>query len=231
MTTPTPPDDANREMTRRLLSAENLLNTGNPYVEEDYPSDRPLPSAADLLLSRYDDFTMGDDMEGDELNPQGRPAPLTVVPTTTSNPRRPRTVAAGYDQSRKTMTVLFRDGVLFNFYDVDVAEWNSFKGAFSKGLWLEDHKPARNHGGDWRGEKVTDGQSALMARAIFENARARQTSDIGKQFEGYTVRSSDQNKLSGYRRSVLKGVAGGMTTRQADAKAKAELLFYRKRKK
>lgn len=231
MTSPNLPQDANRSMTRRM-SAQNLLETGNPFIEEDWSSSKPLPTAADLLLERYDDFTMGDDQEGSETNPEGRPAPLTLIPTTTSNPKRPRTVAAGYEQKRKTMTVLFRDGVLFNFYDVDLKTWEAFKGAFSKGLWLENNKPARNSGGSWRGEKVTDGQSGLMARAIYEAAKARQGSDSGrgKQFEGWTAPSADQNKLSGYRRSVLKYVGGGMTTRSADARAKAELLFYRKKK-
>jgi len=40
------------------------------------------------------------------------PAPLTVLPTSTTNYQRPRTVAAGYDPKRETLTVVFRDRIV-----------------------------------------------------------------------------------------------------------------------
>jgi hypothetical protein len=59
--------------------------------------------------------------------------PLSDIPTTTANPERPRTLAAGYDPLRSTMTVVFRDGTYYNYYDVSQGEWNKFRRARSKG--------------------------------------------------------------------------------------------------
>ena len=64
------------------------------------------------------------------------PAALSVVPTSTSNLKRPRTVAAGYDQDRMVLTVVFRDGTYYNYYDVTPQEWQRFKIAGSKGPLL-----------------------------------------------------------------------------------------------
>jgi hypothetical protein len=64
------------------------------------------------------------------------PAPLTVVPTSTSNPERPRTVAAGYDRTTKTLTVVFRDGTYYNYYDIPPVMWQEFKQRKSKGKYI-----------------------------------------------------------------------------------------------
>jgi hypothetical protein len=227
------PDAEN--ILRRRLSAQNLLDTGSPY--EEFSASQALPKATELLYTYDDAFvdeTDGEDeeREGEEgYNPSGRPAPLTVIPTTTSNPDRPRTLAAGYDYPHRTMTVLFRDGVLFNFYAVDMREWQSFKSAFSKGVWLEANKPSRmGGGGSWAGEKVTGGQADALADAIATQARALQQFRVGRQ--RFTIGTEDQAKVSGYRRAVLKYVdrGRGMSTTAAHARAKAELAFYRKKR-
>ena len=81
-------------------------------------------------------------LKGDEVIPGYRgaqneeddsPAPLTVVPTSTSNPQRPRTVAAGYDKDEEKITVVFRDGTFYNYYEVNPNEWATFKATVSKG--------------------------------------------------------------------------------------------------
>jgi hypothetical protein len=59
------------------------------------------------------------------------------VPTSSTDYQRPRTVAAGYDEARQTMTVVFRDGTFYNYYEVTPGEWSSFSASFSKGRpWL-----------------------------------------------------------------------------------------------
>jgi hypothetical protein len=59
------------------------------------------------------------------------------VPTSSTNYERPRTVAAGYDEQRQVMTVVFRDGTFYNYYEVSSGEWESFHASFSKGKpWL-----------------------------------------------------------------------------------------------
>jgi hypothetical protein len=65
-------------------------------------------------------------------------AKLTLKGTSTTNPARPRTVAAGYDKDTKIMTVVFRDGTWWNYYDVDFDTWEGFEYAESKGQYLED---------------------------------------------------------------------------------------------
>jgi hypothetical protein len=62
---------------------------------------------------------------------------LTDVPTSSTDYSRPRTVAAGYDPKSKTMTVVFRDGTFYNYYEVTPGEWTNFSSSFSKGKpWL-----------------------------------------------------------------------------------------------
>jgi hypothetical protein len=64
------------------------------------------------------------------------------VPTSSTNYKRPRTVAAGYtpnpnDPDNGTMTVVFRDGTFYNYYQVSPTEWEAFHASYSKGKpWL-----------------------------------------------------------------------------------------------
>lgn len=64
------------------------------------------------------------------------PAPITVTPTTTTNPDRPRTIAAGYDEERKVLTVVFRDGTYYNYYKVPPDVWKTFMSYYSKGEYV-----------------------------------------------------------------------------------------------
>jgi hypothetical protein len=100
---------------------------------DDYPKD-------------FDDF---DDLGNDEPEEvEGAPpAEITDIPTSTTNVSKPRTLAAGYDESRQTMTVVFRDGTVYNYYDVSAGEWQNFQASISKGNpWL--NKANRNQGAD-----------------------------------------------------------------------------------
>lgn len=56
--------------------------------------------------------------------------------TTSSNPKRPRTLKAGYDLKTQTMTVVFRDGTWWNYYGVPSYMWQGFILAESKGQYL-----------------------------------------------------------------------------------------------
>lgn len=59
------------------------------------------------------------------------------VPTSSTNYSRPRTVAAGYNPDAQTMTVVFRDGTFYNYYEVTQSEWDAFRASYSKGNpWL-----------------------------------------------------------------------------------------------
>ena len=104
------------------------------------------------------------------------PAPISVVPTSTINPERPRTVAAGYDPEREVLTVVFRDGTWYNYYEVTVSEWKAFKAAVSKGRFIYkilDFKP--------RGEASTKGIAAGVRKNLYAISRAAQVGYKGKQ--------------------------------------------------
>lgn len=103
------------------------------------------------------------------------PAPLTLVPTSTTNPQRPRTVAAGYDEDEEKLTVMFRDGTLYNYYEVDASEWAAFKANRSKGAIIYrmlDFKP--------RGYADESSMSKGAREAFYRYSRGVQVVKEGK---------------------------------------------------
>ena len=74
------------------------------------------------------------------------PADITQSPTATTNPNRPRTVAAGYDSQRKVLTVVFRDGTFYNYYGVSALLWGNFKRAKSKGRYIRLYLDGQTRG-------------------------------------------------------------------------------------
>lgn len=98
----------------------------------------------DVSSGTYYDPTQYQNLAGIPMQRTNGPAPITQRPTNTSNPRRPRTVAAGYDKDRKVLTVVFRDGTFYNYYEVSEYMWNTFKSLPSKGAYIKrylDKKP------------------------------------------------------------------------------------------
>ena len=76
----------------------------------------------------------------------GEMARLTEVPTKTTNRARPRTLAAGYDQPTRTLSVIFRDGTPWNYYDVTPLEAANFRRANSKGRFIRLYLDGRRNG-------------------------------------------------------------------------------------
>lgn len=76
----------------------------------------------------------------------GDMARLTEVPTKTTNRARPRTIAAGYDSKTRTLSVIFRDGTPWNYYDVTPLEAANFRRANSKGRFIRLYLDARRNG-------------------------------------------------------------------------------------
>jgi hypothetical protein len=75
--------------------------------------------------------------EAEGIEKEEESATLSDIPTSSTNYSRPRTVAAGYDPQRGVLTVVFRDGTFYNYYDVSFNEWVAFSGSYSKGRpWL-----------------------------------------------------------------------------------------------
>jgi hypothetical protein len=103
------------------------------------------------------------------------PADITVVPTSTTNPDRPRTVAAGYDEDEEKLTVIFRDGTFYNYYEVSGGEWAAFKANRSKGAIIArmlDFKP--------RGPADVSSLSKKAQQAFYRYSRGAQIAVKGK---------------------------------------------------
>lgn len=102
--------------------------------DEYYDDDQSGYNYRNLATTR---IINGRPVGGPVTSGRGRePAPISIVPTSTTNPERPRTVAAGYDDGRKVLTVVFRDGTFYNYYDVSDSEWAQFKASYSKGRYI-----------------------------------------------------------------------------------------------
>lgn len=55
------------------------------------------------------------------------------TPTPSINPPRPRTQAAGYSRETQTLRVKFRDGAVYEYYDVPPNVWRNFTRVKSPG--------------------------------------------------------------------------------------------------
>lgn len=117
-------------------------------VSQAYALLEDQPEAAqmgyDVTSGEYYDPTTYNNLAKDARDRAFGPAAITQRPTATSNPKRPRTVAAGYDRERRTLTLVFRDGTFYNYYEVSPQMWSTFKSLPSKGAYIKrylDKKP------------------------------------------------------------------------------------------
>lgn len=55
------------------------------------------------------------------------------TPTPSINPPRPRTQAAGYSKDTQTLRIKFRDGAVYEYYDVPPNVWRNFRRWVSPG--------------------------------------------------------------------------------------------------
>lgn len=92
---------------------------------------------------RVEAATSTDDADYEKTSP----APLSEVPTATSayspgasKPGQPRTVGAGFiideGADKGKLTIVFRDGTYYNYYDVPYTTWETFKSLPSKGGYI-----------------------------------------------------------------------------------------------
>lgn len=175
-----------------------------------------------------------DDTDADEGASRGAPALLSVFPTSTTNPQRPRTLAAGYEHTTRTMTVMFRDGTLYNYYDVSTSMWNNFKRAFSKGVFIRQVLDVRGGGlGEVVGNQA--GASQVNTNKVRTYANMLQGGRKGTQFKatsefGKPGAAPKPVKLSGYQNQVRRLMRQGHTAEAAinEARRKINSDFYKK---
>jgi len=133
-----------------------------------------------------------------EVDPDPRSktyAKLELKSTSTSNPDRPRTLAAGWDKNTGTMTVVFRDRTWYNYYNVPEEIWDEFRGAPSKGVYLEE---SGLNNWDDKGPVNRDTMSPHKKNAldsVVEAAAREQDISGGLQFTGDTRRLSSVMKI------------------------------------
>lgn len=111
---------------------------------------------------------------------------LTDIPTSSTDYTRPRTLAAGYDMKSQTMTVVFRDGTFYNYYDVKPNEWLNFSASFSKGApWLNRANSNQSFDGLFigkpRGIADTNSLDPDLLRQLYLVASSHQQSDRRRQ--------------------------------------------------
>lgn len=58
------------------------------------------------------------------------------IQTTSTNPERPRTIAAGYDPNNAIVRVTFRNGVTYEYLGVSPRIWSTFQRAPSPGQYI-----------------------------------------------------------------------------------------------
>lgn len=115
---------------------------------------------------------------------------LQLQATSTTNPSRPRTLSAGYDSKKQTLTVVFRDGTYWNYYDVPVNIWEGFRQAESKGKYLAssglntwDSMGPADLSGMTDSARVRLAASINMASQMQKSSGGRQQSKQGPQFQ------------------------------------------------
>jgi hypothetical protein len=102
-----------------------------PKTDKNSPEYKQTSRWLDILLEGSNDAP-SEDFEIDQPNN------TTMSVTTSSNPKRPRTLKAGYNHSTQTLTVVFRDGTWWEYRDVPEFMWYDFQQAESKGAYLRE---------------------------------------------------------------------------------------------
>lgn len=171
------------------IMADDSLTMDPFYNPTEYDNLAGLPMSMDTMYNKKEGWSSRPfyevvDLTGDLQVPgelpdtmeDTSPADITLIPTSTTNPKRPRTVAAGYDEDEMKLTVVFRDGTFYNYYEVTKTEWTAFKANRSKGAIIAqmlDFKP--------RGYADVSSLSKKAQQAFYRFSRGSQIHNKGKE--------------------------------------------------
>lgn len=217
-------------------------------MEADDLYDGPTPEDIEEQAAEAGiELTPGDDEDGD--NPEGRAAVLSVIPTSTTDPERPRTIAAGYDRRTQTLSVLFRPnsggsnvGGPYNYYGVTPKEWQNFRAAISKGVFIRLYLDGKERG--WASidsalydqvvayaealQKIQKGVQTGQSPRSARRKKAVATVLFNKQAESLGHPKKSLAAALGYKHGNLGGTARKRMDKQLDD---AVAAFYKNRGK
>lgn len=103
------------------------------WERQGYKKDHAVHTGTDYYVRGQ---TQADEFAGQVLEDQDGGDIAITMATRTSNPGRPRTVAAGYDHQTDTLRVEFREGAVYDYFDVTTAEWHRFRRSASPGKFI-----------------------------------------------------------------------------------------------
>lgn len=179
----------------------NLAGTIDPRTGEIIPGTPQAPSLAA------------------ESSTETQAAPMSIIPTSTINPDRPRTTAAGYDPRRHVITVMFRDGTFYNYYDITNMEWINFARAISKGRFILSYLDSKR-----RGAASVFGMPEKHRQALYKAARTSQHRAEGHQ-RIHTRSSKRRKKLVTGSRVVSKARKERYNKARREARAAAKRIY------
>lgn len=174
-------------------------------------STRASEYGADLGNPLYVFPEAGEAGPGGELayGPAGFGTDYTEVPTSTSNPNRPRTVAAAYSPEREVITVMFRDGTVYNYYECSMDDWGLFHSEQSKGPvikeFLDGHPRGPADNSDFP-EEIRQKVWLLSRSLQAENYALKETRELKarqRKFISDYEKAFKEYRRTGYRAPIL----------------------------
>lgn len=104
------------------------------WVRQGYRRDHPVHGMETYV--RGEDDAEAKFLEEKYEDERGGGVQISVAPTKTSNPGRPRTRAMGYDHKTDTLRVVFREGAVYDYFNVSTAEWWRMRRSASPGRFI-----------------------------------------------------------------------------------------------
>lgn len=104
------------------------------WEQQGYKADHPTHSETEFYVKGRDDAE-AHALEQRNID-DGEDVRISVAPTRSSNPGRPRTVAMGYNYSADTLRVVFREGAVYDYFGVSTTEWWRMRRSASPGRFI-----------------------------------------------------------------------------------------------
>lgn len=106
------------------------------WERQGYRSRHPQHSdETEFYVKGRDDAEAKFDEEQTE-DQRGGDVRISVAPTKSSDPGRPRTRAMGYDYGTDTLRVVFREGAVYDYFGVSTSEWWRMRRSASPGKFI-----------------------------------------------------------------------------------------------